>query len=231
MWFEVVRISRCRLKISSVWLAAVCAMSASCLVLLLTLAGFGMTAWLNDTSPTWEKRLDAGLVLWIVILNASNLFLLPAAIISGLNPMRVLDGRELAWTATLPVLVMCLGLMGSAVGTSLAAMSTTLTAAIAHWLMLLHATNAISGVTVCISMWVGNRFRSASWNWVAARSHRTTLIVVALLCCISGVASTALTGPPDRWVPTVVATTIVEIVVALGAAWLVWQVGKRNALP
>ena len=219
----------CRLKASLVWLTAISMMASSCAVLLLTLAVFGMTSWLNETSPTWEKRLDAGLALWIVVLNATNLFLLPVSVVSGLNPMRILNTRGVAWTATLPVLMMGLGLLTSAVATSLVAMSETLTVAMANWLTLLNITSAIAGVTVCVSLWVGNRLQNASWGWLASRGHRATLIVVALLCFVSGVSSATLTGSPDRWAPAVITTTIVQTTVALTAAWLVWQTGKRSA--
>ncbi len=226
MRFERKRFPYGRFKTSMVWLMAICSMAASCAALLFTLAAFGMTSWLNETSPTWEKRLDAGLVLWIVVLNASNLFLLPASVVSGLNPMRILNTGGVAWTATLPVLVMGLGLLTSAVATSLVAMSETM--AIAHWLTLLNITNAIAGVNACLTLWVGNRFQNASWDWLAFRGHRTTLIVVVLLCFASGVSCAALTDSPDRWVPAIIATTIAQITIALAAAWLVWQIGRRT---
>ena len=220
----------CRLKTSLVWLTAICFFAASCAVLLFTLAAFGMTSWLNETAPTWEKRLDAGLVLWIVVLNASTLFLLPACVVSGLNPMRILNTCGVAWPATLPVLVMGLGLLTSAVVTSLAASSETLTMAMAHWLTLLNITNAIAGATVCVSLWAGNRFRNASWDWLASRGHGATLIVVVLLCFASGVSCAALPGSSDRWVPTVVATTVLQTTVSMAAAWSVWQIGKRTVV-
>lgn len=230
MRFEGVRFPYCRLKNGSVWLTAICAMAASGFVLLLTLAGFGMTAWLNDTSPTWEKRLDTGLVLWIVMLNMANLFLLPAGVVSGLNPMRVLDARGRPWTATLPVLVMGVGLLTSALATALIAISPTLTTAMAHWLPLLNITNAIAAATVCVSLWAGNRFGNASRDWLGSHGHRATIIVVALLCLASGVSCAVLTGSPDRWVPAVIATTIVGTTTALMAAWLVWRIGKGGTL-
>lgn len=230
MQSEGIRFPCCRLKTSLAWLSAICFMVASCAVLLVTLAAFGMTSWLNETSPTWEKRLDVGLVLWIVVLNASTLFLLPACMVSGLNPMRILNTRGVAWTATLPVLVMGLGLLTSVVITSLVATSGTLGKAMAHWLTLLNITNIMAGLTVCVSLWVGNRFQNASWDWLASRSHGATLIVVALLCLASGVACASLTGSPDRWVPAVIATTIMQATVAMVAAWSVWQVGKRTVV-
>ena len=222
------RFPGCRRKAILAWPTAICFMAASCAVLLFTLAAFGMTSWLNETSPTWEKRLDAGLVLWIVLLNASTIFLLPACMVSGLNPMRILNTRGAAWPATLPVLVMGLGLLTSAVATSLAALSETLAMAMAHWLTLLNITNAMAGVTVCISLWVGNRFQNASRDWLASRGNGVTLIVVALLCLAFGTLFAALIGFPGRWVPAVVAATIMQTTVAMPAAWSVWQIGKRT---
>ena len=219
----------CRSKTILAWLTVICFMVGSCAVLLFTLAVFGMTSWLNETSPTWEKRLDVGLVFWIVALNASTLFLLPACVVSGFNPMRVLNARGVAWTATLPVLVMGLGLLTSTVVTLLSAMSETLTMAMAHWLTLLNITNAMAGVTVCVSLWMGNRFQNASWDWLAARGHGAMFVVVALLCLASGVSCAALTVPSDSWVPAVVVTTVMQTTVAMLAAWSVSQKGKRTA--
>ncbi len=69
MRFGGVRPAYCSIKPGLVWLTTFCGIAASCSVLLLTLAAFGMTNWLNDTAPAWEKRLDAAMTIWIVTLN------------------------------------------------------------------------------------------------------------------------------------------------------------------
>ena len=244
MRFGGVRPAYCSIKPGLVWLTTFCGIAASCSVLLLTLAAFGMTNWLNDTAPAWEKRLDAAMTIWIVTLNMAIMFSLPASAVAGLNPMRVLNSRGVAWTATLPVFVMDAGLVISAIATVSIAMSATLTMALArpqlatsrwysatgsvlkmalaHWLTLLNVTNTIGAVTVCVALWAGNRLRISSWDWFAFHGHRITLIVVALFCLTSGVACVVLTGSPDRWAPIVIATTVTEATVALAAAWLVY---------
>ena len=222
MRFGGVRPAYCSIKPGLVWLTTFCGIAASCSVLLLTLAAFGMTNWLNDTAPAWEKRLDAAMTIWIVTLNMAIMFSLPASAVAGLNPMRVLNSRGVAWTATLPVFVMDAGLVISAIATVSIAMSATLTMALAHWLTLLNVTNTIGAVTVCVALWAGNRLRISSWDWFAFHGHRITLVVVALFCLTSGVACVVLTGSPDRWAPIVIATTVTEATVALAAAWLVY---------
>ena len=228
MRFGGVRPAYCSIKPGLVWLTTFCGIAASCSVLLLTLAAFGMTNWLNDTAPAWEKRLDAAMTIWIVTLNMAIMFSLPASAVAGLNPMRVLASRGVAWTATLPVFVMDAGLVIGAIATVAIAMSATLTVALAHWLTLLNVTNTIGAVTVCVALWAGKRSRISSWDWFACHGHRATLIVVALFCLTSGVACVVLTGSPDRWVPDVISSTVTEATVALTAACLVWQTRNTN---
>ena len=224
------RLPDSRAKAGSVWLAVFCGMVSSWSVLLLTLAAFGMTAWLHDTSPTWEKRLDAGATVWIVALNASNLFLLPASAVAGLNFMRVLNSSDTAWGAVLPVLVMDVGLLTGAISTVAIAISPMLTTALAHWLTLLNITNVITAFTVCVALWAGNRSATSSWGCVASYNHRFTLIVVAVFCCLtSAIACVGLLDSSGRWAPDVITTTVVEATVVLLATALVWRTRHRSA--